>query len=167
MRKFEYEALHAGPPVDDYPGAFAKPVREVIKSLISGDVLHLYSGASFIGNERIDTEHPNATINCPVEDFIVSDRRDWDWVILDPPYEIKHKDKLRAYADNKSVSGNILIRQALIKYFRLHTNNVLWLDQCPPIFTGFKRVKLWFFMNGAWDTIRVLSWLKREMNLLL
>ena len=44
-----------------------------IKRLIKGRVLHLFSGSSKIGNERIDIEHPNATRNTNVGDFIGGD----------------------------------------------------------------------------------------------
>jgi len=49
----------------------------------------------------------------------------------------------------------------------LHTENVLWLDQCAPNFGGFGRKKLWVFIPGGWMNVRVLSWLKREMKPLL
>ena len=105
MRTFEFEVLGMGMNTSDYPEAFTKPVIEIIKSVIYGKVLHLYSGSSLIGDERIDLEHPNATINCRVEDFIANDKRDWDWVLLDPPYAITRRKKLEAYAETASLSA--------------------------------------------------------------
>ena len=89
MRKFEFEVLGMGMNTSDYPGAFTEPVKQIIKSVIYGNVLHLYSGSSFIGDERIDLEHPHATKNMRVEDFIEGDTRTWDWCLLDPPYAIQ------------------------------------------------------------------------------
>jgi len=103
-----------------------------------------------------------------IEEFISQDDSHWDFVLLDPPYEIKHKDKLREYTDNKSLSGNIQLRHALKKYCMRHTQNVLWLDQCSPNFGGFFRKKLWVFLpESGWMNVRVLSWLQKEMDLLI
>lgn len=167
MRKFEFEVLPMGINNTGYPGAFPSNVEAVIRSVVSGKVLHLYSGRSLIGEVRVDYSRQEATHNISVEEFIGKDNSSWDFVILDPPYEIKHKDKLRAYVDNKSLSGNIQLRHAIKKYCMLHTENVLWLDQCAPSFGGFGRKKLWVFIPGGWMNVRVLSWLKREMKPLL
>lgn len=78
MRKFEFAVLGMGMNTSGYPGAFTKPVQDIIKSVVSGKVLHLYSGSSFIGDERVDLAHPNATLNCRVEEFIENDKREWD-----------------------------------------------------------------------------------------
>jgi len=168
VRKFEFEVLGLGMNNSDYPGAFTEPVKQIIKSVIYGKVLHLYSGSSFIGDERIDLEHPNATKNVRVEDFINSDSRDWDWVILDPPYNINNADnKLRGYGETKCAFANMPFRRKLKHYFQKHTDNILWLDFCAPTIRGFYRKELWLCLPGGFHTVRVLSWLKKEMDLLL
>jgi len=167
MQKFEFEVLALGMNNEDYPGAFTKPVQDIIKSTVEGTILHLYSGSSLIGDVRIDLEHPNATIHCRVEDFIETDQRDWDWVLLDPPYAITRRKKLDAYAETASLSADVVWRTRIKYYFRKHTKNILWLDYCAPMITGFRRQKLWFLLPGGYHNIRVLSWLEREMELLL
>ena len=164
MRKFEHEVLFMGVNDSGYAGAFTKEVQAVINSVIYGKVLHLYSGVSLIGEERIDLESPQATANMMVEDFIESDDREWDWALLDPPYAIKSLNKIKDYAETSSLTGNIEWRVKIKDYFKLHCSNVLWLDYCAPIIQGFKRQKLWFFLPGGYHHIRVLSWLKREMK---
>ena len=168
MRKFDFEVLGMGMNNSDYPGAFTEPVRQIIKSVVSGDILHLYSGSSFIGKERIDCEHPNATLNIRVEDFITNDNRDWDWVLLDPPYAItRPDDKLSGYGITGSLSANIPQRRAISQYLQQHTENVIWLDDCAPMIKGFARKKLWLLLPGGFHHVRILSWLKREMKPML
>lgn len=167
MRAFEIEALPMGANDGQYPGSFTPIVKGIIKSVLYGKVLNLYSGSSLIGDERIDLEHPNATLHCKVEDFITNDKRDWDWCLLDPPYAIKSLNKIKEYAETSSLTGNIEWRVAIKDYFKHHTDNVLWLDYCAPLIPGFKREKIWFLFPGGYHHIRVLSWLKKEMEPLL
>ena len=116
----------------------------------------------------MDIEHPNATINENVKEFIKKDIRSWNWVILDPPYQITRTDvKLNGYGIKGSVSADVIFRRQLKQYFQRHTQNILWLDTCAPMITGFYREKLWLVLTGGFHTVRVLSWLKREMKLLL
>ena len=167
MRKFDFEVLGLGMNNSGYPGAFTEPVKQIIKSIIYGRVLHLYSGSSLIGNERIDLEHPNATQNRRVEDFIRDDKGDWDWCLLDPPYAITRRKKLDAYAETASLSADVQWRNYIKQYFREHIDNVLWLDYCAPTIIGFRRKTLWLLLPGGFHNVRVLSWLKREMKPLL
>jgi len=168
MRKFDIEVLGMGMNTSSYPGAFTKPVQEIIKSHISGKVLHLFSGSSLIGDERVDIKHPNATLKCDVKEFIKSDTRVWDWVILDPPYNITRVDtKLVGYGLSVCVASDVTFRRQLKNYFQNHTENILWLDNCAPMIRGFRREKLWLLLPGGFHTVRVLSWLKREMKPLL
>ncbi len=154
--------------VNSYPGAFATEVDRVIRQTIKGNVLHLYSGTSFIGEERIDIEHPNATVNCDVEDFVKEDNRLWDFVILDPPYQITRTDvKLNGYGIKGAISANVDRRRLIKEYLQKHTENVLWLDQCAPMIKGFRREKLWLVLPGAFKNVRILSWLQKEMSLLI
>jgi len=168
MRKFELEAITGNVLMNSYPGAFAMEVDRVIRQTISGSVLHLYSGTSLIGDVRIDIEHRNATINRDVEDFARDDTRSWDFVILDPPYQITRTDvKLNGYGIKGAISANVDRRRLIKRYLQEHTENVLWLDQCAPMIAGFYRQKLWLVLPGAFKNVRVLSWLKREMKPLL
>lgn len=167
MRKFEHEVLGMGTNFEKYPCAFTPVVKDIIKSVIVGRVLHLYSGSSFIGDERVDLEHPNATLNVRVEDFVTTDIRDWDFVVLDPPYAITRRKKLDKYAETASLSADVKWRNGIKQYFRIHCQNILWLDYCAPMITGFRRRKLWVLLPGGYHNVRVLSWLEREMKLLL
>jgi len=168
MQKFDFEVLGMGMNNSGYPGAFTEPVKQIIKSTIKGSVLHLYSGSSLIGDERIDLEHPNATKNCRVEDFIKEDKREWDWCLLDPPYTIQRANlKLGAYGEYGSLSGNTLWRAAIRRYCQINVKNILWLDMCAPSIKGFRRKKLWLLLPGGFHTVRILSWLEKTMQPLL
>lgn len=168
MRKFELDCLSGIPLVNDYQGAFPLAVDTIIRRLINGKVLHLFSGSSLIGEERIDIEHKNATLNCNVKEFIKTDQRQWDWAILDPPYDITRKDvKLPSYGLRGAVTSDVIFRRNLKQYFQKHTDNILWLDICAPMIKGFSRQKLWLILSGGFHTVRILSWLKREMKPLL
>lgn len=168
MRKFDFEVLGMGMNNSDYPGAFTEPVKQIIKSVIYGKVLNLYSGSSFIGDVRVDINHPNANYKLNVDDFIKGDKEHWDWVILDPPYQITRTDvKLSSYGIKGAISANVDRRRAISQYLQRHTDNVLWLDQCVPMIRGFCRQKLWLLLPGGYHNVRVLSWLKREMKPLL
>ena len=168
MRKFGLEAINGNVLVNNYPGAFATEVDRVIRQAIKGSVLHLYSGTSLIGDVRVDIEHPNATVNCDVEDFVKEDNRLWDFVILDPPYQITRTDvKLNGYGIKGAISANVDRRRLIKEYLQKHTENVLWLDQCAPMIKGFRREKLWLVLPGAFKNVRILSWLQKEMSLLI
>jgi len=168
MRKFEIDYLPPSATTGEYPGAFPPNVEIEILRLINGKVLHLFSGSSLIGAERIDIEHPNATTNVNVKEFIKEDTRDWDWVVLDPPYQIASADtKLEGYGIKWAASSDVVFRRNLKIYFQKHAQNILWLDICAPMIKGFYRQKLWLVLVGGFHTVRVLSWLKREMKPLL
>lgn len=168
MRKFELEAVSMGISPGGYPGAFTIPVKRLIQDTISGKVLHLYSGSSFIGDERIDIEHPNATQNIDVYDFVKTDDRQWDFVILDPPYQLKQQEqKQKGYGKKLSMIQDVKVRRAIRAYFHLHVDNILWLDYCAPIMQGFGRKKLWLLIPLSFERVRILSWLKRENGALL
>ncbi len=168
MRKFDFEVLGMGFNNSVYPGAFTKPVADIIKSHLVGNVLHLFSGASLIGDERVDIEHKNATLNCDVKEFIKSDKRQWDWVVLDPPYNITRAGtKLKGYGLSGCIASDVTFRRSLKHYFQKHTENILWLDICAPMLNGFFRQKVWLLLPGGFHTVRVLSWLQREMKPLL
>ncbi len=168
MRKFTIEAIGMGTNNTGYPGAFPIAIQRLIRNVVSGKVLHLFSGSSLIGEERIDFNHENATRNIDIREFINTDMRDWDWVILDPPYELTSgSKKLTEYADRRVLSSDISFRRAMKVFLMKHTSNVLWLDYCAPTVIGFKRQHLWLLLPGGFHTVRVLSWLKREMKPLL
>lgn len=168
MRKFELDCLPPSATTGEYPGAFPPKVDIVIRQLVKGNILHLFSGSSLIGEERIDIEHPNATKNMNVKDFIATDDRSWDWIVLDPPYQMSNLTiKNMDYSLKASVNSDVTFRRNLKEYFQKHTDNILWLDICAPMIKGFHRKKLWLVLTGGFHTVRVLSWLKREMKPLL
>lgn len=166
--RVEVEALGMGFNNSGYPGAFTMPVQNIIKSLISGQVLNLFSGSSLIGNERVDIKHPNATINQNIKDFIKVDKRDWDYVILDPPYNITRTGtKLKGYGEKGCIASDVVFRRSLKLYLQDHAYNILWLDTCAPMIRGFHRRKLWLLLPGGFHTVRVLSWLERVSKRLI
>ena len=75
--------------------------------------------------------------------------------------------KLNGYGIKGAVSSDVIFRRQLKQYFQRHASNILWLDICAPIIKGFYREKLWLVLTGGFHTVRVLSWLKREMELLI
>jgi len=146
-----------------YKGAFPDKVEEDIIKLVKSPCLHLFSGSSKIGDVRIDLEKSEATNNINVFDYIKQEQpKHWLWCLLDPPYNIYNPHtELKDYADYASVSASIPKRNALADFFRKHCENVLWLDQCAPLPSGFVREKIWFYFPGGYRTIRILSWLRR------
>ncbi len=147
-----------------YPGAFPKQVEDTIRKIVgSASCLHLFSGASTLGNVRVDLEHPNATIHKNVYEFILEDKRIWDFVVLDPDYHISRKHlKLKPHALTDSVSGNVLAQRLLTKFFQGHVKNVVWFDLCAPNPPGFYRHDWWVYLQGGFHHVRFLSWLKRQ-----
>ena len=168
MRKFEIEAIGMGTNNTGYPGAFPPAIQDLIASIITENTLHLFSGSSKIGRVRVDDKHSNATINIDIRNFITQDNEHYDWTILDPPYAIIRADtKLATYGQSKAISSDVIFRRKLKEYLQKHTDNILWLDFCAPTIKGFYRKKLWLVLPGGFHTVRVLSWLKKEMDLLL
>jgi len=168
-KSFAIEVCGMGNNITGYPGAFTPVVNEIITKTIHGskNVLHLFSGASRIGNERVDMERPEATLRQDVMTFVKSDKRNWEFVVLDPPYEIHRKSKIEEYGRTSSVAADVELRRTLEQYFIHHADNLLWLDMCAPLPEGFRRRKLWFFFPGGYHTLRILSWLERYINPLL
>lgn len=159
--QYQVEVTGLGFPCTDYPGAFSPTVNRILLEAVgnSQSVLHLFSGSSLIGHERVDLSMSQATSRKDVLDFIASDTRSWDFVVLDPPYEIYRKSKLRTYSKTASVSSDVVFRRRLCYYFRERVKNILWLDICAPLPAGFTRKKLWFLLPGGYHTVRVLTWL--------
>jgi len=168
MRKFELETIGMGTNNTGYPGAFPVAIQSLICGLTFGKVLHLFSGSSRIGDVRVDIEHKNATENCDIREFIENDGAYYNWVVLDPPYAIiRAETKLATYGRAKAISSDVIFRRKLKQYLQRHTDNILWLDFCAPTIKGFYRKKLWLVLPGGFHTVRVLSWLQKEMALLL
>jgi len=164
---FKIYTLALGPNQSDYPGAFTAMVNQIILDIIrnSKSVLHLFSGTSKIGIERIDIQRPEATRKMDVADFILNDNRNWEYCVLDPPYDIIPKNQVAVYHIKKSISNDKNLRKNLPAYFRKHVRNIIWLDQCAPIISGFKRKKLWLLLPGLFRSVRVLSFLIKDEQL--
>ena len=162
-KNFDIEILGMGNNITGYPGAFTPVVNKIISTVIAHEakVLHLFSGVSMIGDERIDIERPEATQRKNVIEFIETDNRIWDFVILDPPYEIKRKSKIEEYGRTSSVAADVILRRKLVEYFNKCAKNILWLDMCAPLPENFQRIKLWFLFPGGYHTLRILSWLQK------
>ena len=160
-KDFELEVLGMGFNITGYPGAFTPTVKIIIEQTISGKVLHLFSGQSEIGEERIDIEHINATKRMNVKDFLRNDNRQWDWILLDPPYNLMRKTKTKEYKIQQPFSADVELRNLIRDYAQKHTKNILWLDYCAPMIKGFQRKKLWLLLPGGFHNVRILSWLER------
>ena len=146
-----------------YPGAFTPTVKKIIEDTISGKILHLFSGQSLIGEERIDIVHENATIKSDVKEFLRTDKRDWNFILLDPPYQLG-ADFVKVYKIKRSIACDTILRNLIKSYAREHTKNILWLDLSAPMIKGFERKKLWFLLPGGFHNVRVLSWLIKNEN---
>lgn len=144
-----------------YHGAFTRTVEDVIGGLIETPTLHLFSGRSVLGDERVDLERPEATIRGDVLDFVTTDERDWRWVILDPPYEQERKSKLADYAKPMSLAADVRLRRAVLAHLHAHAENVLWADYHVASIPGFERAHLWIFVPGGMHPTVNLTWLRR------
>lgn len=160
----EVKPISQGFPVSDYDGAFPMKVERQIKMLAGSPCLHLFSGSSKIGDERVDFAHPNATIKGDVIEFLKHDDRQWKWVVIDPPYKIDNAaKKLSDYQDYTAISASIPKRDAICSYLKGHAENILWLDRVSPLVWGFYRKKVWLFIHlNGWNNVRVLTWLARQ-----
>ena len=167
-KDFELEVLGMGFNITGYPGAFTPTVKRIIEQTISGRILHLFSGQSTLGTERIDIQHFNATKNIEVKEYLRwEDKnwgREWDWILLDPPYNLMGKTKTREYKIQQPFSADVELRNLIRDYALKYTTNVLWLDYCAPMIKGFKRKKLWLLLPGGFHNVRILSWLIKEKN---
>jgi len=161
-KNFDIEVTGMGFNITGYPGAFTPTVKKIIEATIYGKVLHLFSGQSEIGEERIDIEHINATKRINVKDFLKNDNRDWDWMLLDPPYNLMRKIKTEKYKIQMPFTADVVLRTLIRTYATKHTDNVLWLDYCAPMIKGFKRRKLWLLLPGGFHNVRILSWLIKQ-----
>ncbi len=146
----------------EFKSAWPLALDRKIRAIAQPPILHLFSGASSLGDERVDLTHPNSTIKQNVFDFIKTDERDWNFVILDPPWQIG-KSKSLDYADSTAISASVPKRQALSRYLMRHADNVLWVDIVCPYIHSFERhaVILCTPISG-WSVVRVLTWLQRK-----
>ena len=97
-----------------------------------------------------------------MKDFLKTDKRYWDWVLLDPPYNLMRKKKTEEYKIQQPFSADVILRNLIRDYAIKHTDNILWLDYCAPMIKGFKRRKLWLLLPGGFHNVRILSWLMKE-----
>jgi hypothetical protein len=172
-----------------YPGAYTPTVEKSISQMFDRiqktssspiRVLHLFSGISLIGDIRVDIERPEATHRADVLDFIGGCDDFFDVILLDPPYDLKRESKLVSgeyvsediggYGKTSSVAADVELRRALIDFFRDHTDNIIWLDMCAPFpnklkEVGFQRKRLEFLFPGGFHTLRVLTWLTKNLQL--
>ncbi len=167
MKEFEYDVLGFGTPEGTYPGQFTPTVIHLIKQRVEGcsKILHLFSGSSNIGHTRVDLTHPHATHNMDVFEFLSQNKEIWDYVILDPPYEMS--DRTKEEMAYKGGSSNLIAvspthRHLFNDWCKCHAKRVLWLDVCAPLLDGFNRIKVWFLLPGGYRHVRVLSELKND-----
>lgn len=73
----------------NYPGSFSNFETKTIKEYIEGNVLHLFSGSSLIGNVRVDFSHENATHHEDAFEFLIKNKEHFDTAIIDAPYNQK------------------------------------------------------------------------------
>jgi hypothetical protein len=161
--EYEQSLEFAGYNNTGYQGGFPSRVLKRIEQTVQSPCLHLFSGSSLIGDERIDIKHPNATKNMNVYQFLQEDNHNWKYVVLDPDYCISRKDiKLKVHGLKESVGGNKLAEKLLAQYFQKHAENILWFDMTSPCFDGFYRAKIWLYVMGGFRPARILTLLKRE-----
>lgn len=150
-----------------FKGAFTPTVEKVLNSVIAqspGKVLNLFSGRSTLGDERVDLDRPEATYRGKVEDFVTEDHRMWEWVVLDPPYQIERAAEKMDYTGSVSLAADVQLRHKVLDYLRSHTNNVLWLDYMTPLPQGFTRKQVWMFLPGGYHPVVCLNWLQNNIN---
>ena len=158
--KPEFMGIQSG----KYPGAFPPKVEERIRKIVASPCLHLFSGSSRIGDERIDLTNHNATIRMDVFDFVKHDNRDWNFVLLDPPYSMSERNtEALGYAKHDTFPWSYKKRRDEFELFiQNHAENVLWFDIVSPRPPGFDKYKTWLYIKGGYSTVRVLTWLKRK-----
>jgi len=166
MKIFNYEALGMGTARGIYGGEFTPVVEKLIRYWLlkyPGEVLHLFSGNSRIGDVRVDIDNPNANQQIKVETYLKRSQDNFEWVLLDPPYLVESHD-LKGYKISKAFSPNVPARRLFQEWAQKHTKRIIWLDLCAPLLEGFEREKLYFLLPGGYRNIRVLSIL-RQSNL--
>jgi len=166
MKIFNYEALGMGTARGIYGGEFTPVVEKLIRYWLlkyPGEVLHLFSGNSRIGDVRVDIDNPNANQQIKVETYLKRSQDNFEWVLLDPPYLVESHD-LKGYKISKAFSPNVPARRLFQEWAQKHTKRIIWLDLCAPLLEGFEREKLYFLLPGGYRNVRVLSIL-RQSNL--
>ena len=162
MKKFNYEAIGMGTARGTYDGQFTPVVEKIIKYWFNkypGKVLHLFSGASKIGDVRVDIDNPNAHWQMEVETYLKRSQDNFEWILLDPLYLVESHD-LKGYKISKAFSPNVPARRLFQEWAQKHTKRIIWLDLCAPLPEGFEREKLYFLLPGGYRNVRVLSILK-------
>lgn len=160
----QQKVIEAYPVKLPYPGAFHPNVERQIKEWI-GDkqCVHLFSGASKIGNIRVDIDNPNATNNENVYDFCSRTHLFSVYfkdivLLLDPVYEIQRKNlKLKPYGIKENLSGNVLAQKILLQHIQeVGYSEVILLDIGSPKIPGYS----WDYRlvkYGGWKMNRTLN----------
>lgn len=99
------DLINVGMGTSGYQGDFTKHEIDIIKNEMNGKkTLHLFSGSSTLGDERIDFDNPNATHKGDVFEFL----RDYEnkeekakVVVLDPPY--LHEKSIKEYTKAENI----------------------------------------------------------------
>jgi hypothetical protein len=94
-----------------YPGSFTKKEYDWLKTYALGSVLHLFSGSSVFGDVRVDLANPNATHQQDVFEFLRTNTRPFDSVVLDPPYNAKFAERYAALFNGKAAHQFIIFAQ--------------------------------------------------------
>ncbi len=155
-----------------YKGSFHPNVDKIIKNII-GDkfCVHLFSGASKIGNVRVDIDNPNATHNENVYDFLQEyklEEEENTILLLDPDYHIKRASlKLKPHGIKESLAGNVLAHKLLYQFLDENKfEEILLLDYCSPEFKNFQEVDFWRIKYQGWVNNRTLTHYKRIITTL-
>lgn len=171
---FSYDVRGMGTASGAYPGEFTVPVLRLIRVVIAhaqeqpwgccGPVLHLFSGASVLGDWRIDLSHDAATIKADVFEWIktIEAQRPWSVVLLDPPYELSTQKKHAIgypAAGSRPLSTSVPNRRVFAAWARANVCSLLWLDACAPRPTGFDRAAMYTLLPGGYHRVRILSFL--------
>lgn len=154
--------------IKGYKGSFHPNVESVIKPIIEGKFcVHLFSGSSKLGEVRVDIQHPNASYNGNVYDFIQVYELPPDCgksiLLLDPDYHLKRNDlKLKPHGIKESLAGNVLVHKLLYSFLdRCPFDEILLLDMCSPSFNNYEEVHFWRVKYQGWVHNRTLTWYRR------
>ena len=168
---FVYDVKGMGTASGRFPGEFTVTVARLIQTIFAyvktqqwgqGPVLHLFSGASGLGDVRVDLSSDAATDKVDVFEWLKSDvaQQKYSVVLLDPPYDLSPK-KMRSigYAGWKPLATSVPHRQAFATWARQWACSVVWLDACAPKPKGFDRAAMYTLLPGGYHRVRILSFL--------
>lgn len=149
--------------VNDWVGGFSPFERDVIFNYSKGKLLHLFSGNSDIGIERIDLNpNSNATIKIDVFEFIKTNKKQFNTILLDPIY--CHEERVEIWKEKYGNLKDLYVypydsrkTKILFDWFKNHNPEIIILKsmdvhQIP----GFDIIQGYIIEVGAFKPNRTL-----------